>query len=274
MISRLREVRSALFLPASKAGAIAKARTLGADLVILDLEDSVREEGKALARGAAVEAARIGFGPALVAIRVNGSDHEHYEADCAAVRGSAAGLAILPKASSPDQIGSFANDVAKPVLAMVETPGAVLQCAQLAAAPGVAGLIAGTNDLAAELGVGQGGGRAALVTSLQLIVLAARAARIAAFDGVFNAIDDVAGFEAEAEQGRAFGFDGKALIHPSQVEPANCIFAPSAAEIEESLAIVAVAGGGAERFRGRMIEAMHVSEARRSLARAHRGRRC
>lgn len=271
MISQLREVRSALFLPASNARAIAKARTLGADLVILDLEDAVREEDKALARGAAIEAARNGLGAALVAIRVNGSDHEHYEADCAAVRGSAAGLAVLPKASSADQLASFANDVAKPVIAMIETPGAVLKCAELAAVPGLVGLITGTNDLAAELGIGPGGGRTALVTSLQLIVLAARAARIAAFDGVFNAIDDGAGFEAEAEQGRAFGFDGKALIHPSQVEPANRIFAPSAAEIEESLAIVAAAGGGAERFRGRMIEAMHVSEARRALARAHRG---
>lgn len=268
MIAKLRRVRSALFLPASNPRAIAKARGLGADLVILDCEDAVRPEDKDAARAAAVTAAAEGFDDALAAMRVNGTGHPAHDADAAAVRASAADLAILPMAEDPRAVAAFAEAVAKPVCVMIETPAAVLGCAALAAVPGVVGLIAGTNDLCAATGIRVDAGRAGLVTALQTMLLAARAAGIAVFDGVHNRLDDPAGFDAEARQGALFGFDGKALIHPNQIAPANRIFAPTAQEIEDAEALVAAAGEGAARFRGRMVEALHVDEARRLLARA------
>lgn len=266
----MREVRSVLFLPASNPRAIEKARGLGADMVVLDLEDAVRDEDKARARVAAVEAAAEGLAGALVAIRVNAVARAEHEADCAAVRGSAADVAILPMVSAPEEVARFASAVGKPVLAMVETSRAVLGAGAIAAVPGVVGLIAGTNDLCAETGIGGGDARAGLITALQTMVLAARAAGVAVFDGVYNRLDDAAGFEAEVRQGVMFGFDGKALIHPDQVEPANRVFSPSAAQIEEAEALVAAANGGAERFRGRMVESLHVAQAQRLLARAER----
>lgn len=267
MIERLRGVRSALFLPASSPRAIAKAREIGTDLVILDLEDAVRDEDKDAARDAAVEAVARGFGGALVAIRVNGLDSAHHEADRGAVSGSAADCAVLPMIGDAASLDGFAAAVGKPVLAMIETSAGVLGSAQIAETRGVVGLIAGTNDLCAETGIRNGAGRAGLVTALQTMVLSARAAGIGVFDGVYNRLDDPAGFEAEAEQGVAFGFDGKALIHPDQVAAANRIFAPSDKQIEDAQALVEASGGGAQRFRGRMIEALHVEQARRLLAR-------
>lgn len=268
MIDRLRQVRSALFLPASNPRAIEKARTVGADLVILDLEDAVRDEDKSAARVAAVDAALRGFGKALVAIRVNGTDRAEHEPDCRAVRGSEADLAVLPMVGDLEVLAAFAQGVGKPVLAMIETPNAVLGAAGIARTAGVVGLIAGTNDLCAATGIRNDAGRAGLVTALQTMVLGARAAEVAVFDGVYNRLDDLAGFESEARQGVAFGFDGKALIHPNQVAPANRVFGPSPDEIEEATELVAAAGGGAERFRGRMVETLHVEAARRLLARA------
>ena len=265
---RLRRVRSALFLPASNPRAIARARTIGADLVILDCEDAVPRDAKDDARAAAVEAAREPFGGALVAVRVNGTSDAAHAADLDAVRGSAADLVVLPMAEAPELLAAFAEAVSKPVCAMIETPRAVLGCARLAEAPGVVGLIAGTNDLCAATGIRNEPGRAGLATALQTMLLVARACGVAAFDGVYNRLDDADGFDAEARQGVAWGYDGKALIHPDQVAPANRIFAPSAAAVEEAEALVAAAADGAVRFRGRMVEALHVAEARRLLDRA------
>ena len=264
---RLRAVRSALFLPASNPRAIVRAREVGADLVILDLEDAVRPEDKAAARTAAPAAAAEGFGGALVAIRVNGISSEHHAADVAAVAGSAADFVVLPMIEAAAPLAAFAVSVRKPVLAMIETSRAVLASARIAATPGVVGLIAGTNDLCAQTGIRNEDGRAGLVTALQSMVLSARAADIAVFDGVYNRLDDLRGFEAEARQGVAWGFDGKALIHPDQVAPANRAFSPTSDEVEDAQALIDAAGGGAQRFRGRMIEALHVGQARRVLAR-------
>jgi citrate lyase subunit beta/citryl-CoA lyase len=149
---------------------------------------------------------------------------------------------------------------------MVETAAGVLDAAAIAGE--AAALIAGTNDLAADLGIRPGGGREALVTALQMIVLAARARGIAAFDGVFNRLEDPDGFQAECAQGRAFGFDGKSLIHPNQVDIANRLFGPSEEELQRARRLVAAATGGAERFEGEMVERMHVEQARFLLARA------
>ncbi len=262
--------QTALFLPASNARAIEKARGLAAEMIVLDLEDSVREEDKARAREAAVAAAAEGFGNRLVAIRVNGEDHDCHAADVAAVAGSAADFLVVPKVETT----ALALKVAatgKPVLAMIETPAGVLAAAAIAAVPGVAGLIAGVNDLRATLGVPADSGRAGIGYALQAIVLAARAAGGWALDGVYNALEDEAGLAEDCAAGRLTGFDGKTLIHPNQIAVAARAFGPSEAEIADAEALIAAATGGAERFRGRMIEAMHVEQARTLRARGGRG---
>jgi (3S)-malyl-CoA thioesterase len=262
----LRLCRSILFLPASNPQAIEKARTLAADMVVLDLEDSVREEDKAAAREAAVAATREGFGGPAVAIRVNPAGTPHYGEDVVAVRESVADYVILAKAESAKQVIDSAWLMQKPLLAMVETPRAVIDAAAIA--PAVKALIAGTNDLAAALGLPLAAGRGGFVFALQRIVLAARAAGVAVFDGVYNQLEADAGLVAECEQGRAWGFDGKSVIHPSQIETVNRIFSPTAEELAAARRLVEAATGGAERHEGRMIEAMHVDQARALIAKA------
>ncbi|MDO6414969.1 CoA ester lyase [Sphingomonas sp. BIUV-7] len=264
-------VRSALFLPASNARAIAKARTLAADLVILDLEDAVPEEAKEDALYAAIAAAEEGGFPGLLAIRINGSGtrwHKH-EVSLIAEAG-VADLIVVPKAESAKGIAALAANLERPLLAMIETPAGVLNATAVAAAQGVAGLIVGPNDLAAGLRLPEGAPRASLSYALQAVVLAARAAGVIALDGVWNRLDDADGFATECRDGRLLGFDGKTLIHPSQIEPCNRLFAPDEAELEEAGALIAAATGGAERFRGRMVETLHVEAAKRLLARAGR----
>jgi citrate lyase subunit beta/citryl-CoA lyase len=266
MPTDLRLCRSLLFLPASNPRAIEKARGLDADMIFLDLEDAVKPEDKAAAREAAVAAAEKGFGGRPVAIRINKLGDPWHDADLEAVKASAADYAILPKVQNGREMERVKLRAGKPVLAMIETAGGVLDSARIA--PFAAGLIAGTNDLSADLGLPAGGERRGLAHSLQAIVLAARAAQVAAFDGVYNRLEDSGGLEAECAEGRAFGFDGKTLIHPNQIAAANRIFGPSEDEVEAARRLVAAATGGAERFEGRMIEAMHVEEARRLIARA------
>ncbi len=264
----LRLCRSLLFLPASNARAIEKARNLPADMVILDLEDAVREEDKAMARDQAVAAALHGFDGRVTAIRINAVGSPHHGSDMLAARQAHVPYVILPKAETPKDIHDTKAVCERPVIAMVETAAAVLGVGELAAA--CAGLIAGTNDLSADLGIPTDSGRAGLVLSLQRTLLAARAARIPAFDGVYNRLENDAGLAAEADEGRRYGFDGKSVIHPSQIDTVNRIFSPSEAELEAATALVEAASGGAQRHDGRMIEEMHVAQARRLLARARR----
>ena len=265
----LQHVRSALYLPASNARALEKARTLAADMVILDLEDSVKEEDKAAARSAAVAAGAGKWRPSVLAVRINGTGSRWHQEDLAALRHAARiDLIVLPKVEDPLEAVRIAGAATQPLLAMIETPAGLYAARDIAGVNGVAGLIAGTNDLAAELRLPPGSGRTGLALALQTIVLAARAGGGIALDGVYNRLDDPEGLAAECAEGRAFGFDGKTLIHPSQIEPANRIFGPSEAELEEARALIEAHGGGAERFRGRMIEAMHVGEAKRLIARA------
>jgi len=259
--------RAALFLPASNPRALAKARTLDCDMLILDLEDAVPDTDKDAARAAAIAAVTEGFGEKLVAIRLNGSGTAWHQADVAALAVSAAALVVIPKVEDAGTIAGIAAALGKSVYAMIETPAGLLAATTIAAADGVAGLIAGTNDLAHELRLPAAVGRTGLALALQTIVLAARAAGIVALDGVWNKLDDIAGLEAECAEGRAFGFDGKTLIHPNQIAAANAAFAPTEAEIEEARALLEAATGGAQRFRGRMVEAMHVASARAILAR-------
>ena len=257
-------VRSLLFLPASNPRAIARAREAGADLVVLDLEDAVKPEDKVLARAAAVDAVREPW-PMPVAIRLNGIASDWFDDDVAAVADSNADLVVLPRAESADAIRAAWQGVQRTMLAMIETAAGVL--AAPAIAKEAAALIAGTNDLSADLRLPPDAGRGPLQMALQSIVLAGRAAGIAVFDGVFNGLDDAEGFLAQAEEGYRLGFDGKSLIHPDQVELCDQAFAPTEAQIERARRLLAAATGGAERFEDRMIERMHVEAAERLLAR-------
>jgi len=268
MKTDLRLCRSILFLPASNGRAIEKARGLPADMIILDCEDAVKPEDKAAARIAAVEAVAEGFGDRLSVIRMNGHGTQHYEEDILAFRHSEASFVIVPKAEDHHQVEDAAGLLGKPVLAMIETASGVLNAPAIA--PRTAGLIVGTNDLSADLGIALGAGRAGLVHSLQMVVLAARAAGVAAFDGVHNKLEDEDGLARQCEQAKDFGFDGKSLIHPAQIDTANRIFSPGPEEVDAAKRLIAAATGGAERYEGRMIEAMHVDQARALLAKARR----
>jgi citrate lyase subunit beta/citryl-CoA lyase len=259
--------RTALFLPASNPRAIAKARTLDADLVILDLEDAVRDEQKAEARAAAVAAVAEGFGPRLCAVRINGVESGFHGEDVEAVGRSMADYVVLPKVETAADALRVADELDKPLIAMIETPRGVLAAAEIAATSGVHGLIAGTNDLRAQLGIPAGASRDGISLALQTIVLAARVGGGWAIDGVYNALDDAEGLAAECRHGRSLGFDGKALIHPNQIPVAEAAFGPSQAEIDEARALLDAFTGGAERFRDRMIEAMHIDQARTLIER-------
>ena len=265
--------RTALFLPASNPRAIEKARGLAVDMVILDLEDAVKEADKEGARDAACVAAATYPGK-LVGIRANAKDSDHWKDDLKAIRESEADYVVVPKVEAPDAITWAAYYSKKPVLAMIETPAGVMNVAQLASTQSwgveLAGLIMGTNDLAVGLKLPPAAGRAPMHLCFQLAILSARARDIWVLDGVFNALDDAAGFEAECVEGRNLGFDGKTLIHPNQVEMASRVYSPNEQDIAEAEALIAASTGGAERYRDRMIEEMHVDAAKALLARAAR----
>jgi citrate lyase subunit beta/citryl-CoA lyase len=258
-------MRSILFLPASNPRAIAKARESAADLVVLDLEDAVRPDDKDEARRAAVEAVSSSW-PMPVAIRVNGVGSEWHSLDVDAVARAKCNFAVLPRATSGHLVRSLREALYKPVLAMVETAAGVLAAADIASE--AAALIAGTNDLRTDLRLPLDATREPISAALQLIVLAARAHGIPAFDGVYNRLSDLDGFIAECMHGRSLGFDGKSLIHPDQIGPCNEAFGPSEDDVESARRLVEAFSGGAERFEDRMIERMHVEAARRVLERA------
>jgi citrate lyase subunit beta/citryl-CoA lyase len=267
VIADLSAVRSVLFLPASNPRAIAKARQSAADLVILDLEDAVRREDKGNARKAAIAAVADDW-RMPVAIRLNGVGTEWHSLDVDAAARSKAQFVVLPRATSAHLTREARKAVGKPLLAMIETAAGVLAAAEIAHE--CAALIAGTNDLAADLRLPQGAGRGPMQLALQTVVLAARAAGIPAIDGVFNNLKDLDGFSIEADAGRQLGFDGKSLIHPDQIDPCNRAFSPSDVEIDRAERLVQAFSGGAERFEDEMIERMHVEAAQRVLQRAGR----
>ena len=258
-------IRSILFLPASNPRAIAKARESAADLVVLDLEDAVKPEDKDMARAAAVDAVADDW-PMPVAIRINGRRSEWYGLDLLAMAHSKAQFIVIPRAESKHELHDARSHSGRPVAAMIETARGVIAAASIAEE--ATALIAGTNDLRADLRLPLDSTREPISTALQLIMLAARAAGIPAFDGVFNKLTDPEGFAAECEDGRRLGFDGKSLIHPDQIEPCNRLFGPSELEVARARKLVEAFSGGAERFEDAMIERMHVEAARRVLARA------
>lgn len=261
--------RSLLYVPGSNARALEKAAGLPADMLIVDLEDAVPADRKIEAREAMRAAVTAGFPGKRVAVRVNATGTAEQPDDIAAIAGLTLDAVVLPKVDAPSDLDPL-RGVGLPVFAMIETPTAIYAARDIAADPAVAGLIAGLNDLAHELKLPGGMDRGAMSHAIQAIVLAARAGGVWGFDGVYNAIDGAAGFAAEAAEGRRLGFDGKTLIHPSQVDPCNAAFAPSEREIAAAEALVAAATGGAQRHDGRMIEDMHVAAARMLLERAGR----
>lgn len=265
--------RSVLFVPASNARALDKARSLDCDAVVIDLEDAVGPAEKDAARASALAALPAFAGRA--AVRINGPDTPWGQADLAALTGTDALAVVLPKAGSVDQV-RWARGAGRPVWVMIETLGGVLNLAAIAAEPGVEALVLGQNDLAAEMNARPGADRTPLNLAMSLIVTTARYRGQVALDGVFNAFRDGEGFDAECRQGRAFGFHGKTLIHPSQIAPANAAFGPSDAEIAWARKVVeAYAAPGAEdagvlTVDGEMIERLHLEQARRILDRAGR----
>ncbi len=264
MAANLFDQRALLFLPASNPRAIAKARGSRAEMVILDLEDAVRDEDKATARDAAVVAVAEPW-RMPVGIRVNGLGTRWFANDVAALAASRADFAVVPMVATPDAVNAVREKCAMPVLAMIETAAGVLAAPSIAHQ--AAGLIVGQNDLVADLKLPTGAGRRPLQFALQSIVLAARAAGKPVFDGVYNRLDDPQGLTAECTEARRLGFDGKTLIHPDQIEACLAAFAPSPEAIARAQRLVEAASGGAERFEGAMVEAMHVAAAKRLLAR-------
>jgi citrate lyase subunit beta/citryl-CoA lyase len=260
--------RSLLFLPASNARAIEKVRGLDCDMVILDLEDAVPEALKGGARAAIGPAFAEGFGKRISAVRINGSGAHHHVEDLNAVRSADAHYVVLPKVERRSEIEAVRGATGLHVIAMIESPLGVANARDIATAEGVAGLFMGNNDLRHDLRIPLGADRSGLMLAMQQVILAARIAGIAVFDGVFNRLDDTEAFAAECREGRALGFDGKTLIHPNQIAAANAIFGASPEELVQARALIAAASGGAERHDGKMVEAMHVAQARALLERA------
>lgn len=275
-----RLIRSALFVPASKPRAIEKAAHVGADLLILDLEDAVGPEEKTDARAIVEDAMRSWESSgAIRAVRINALETEWGAAD---LRSAArADAIILPKVEQVGDLHAARSALSShgssiPIWAMVETPRALLALNAIASAvgTGLAGLIAGTNDLSKELRCSLEHDRLALVPHLVNMVCAARARGLYVLDGVYNHFRDPKGFRAEAEQGRALGFDGKTLIHPGQVDLAHLYFGPTARDLEQAAKVVAAfadpdnAGKGVISLDGNMVERLHLEAARALLSTA------
>lgn len=276
-------LRSVLYMPGSNERALKKAEELPADALILDLEDAVAPAAKAEARERVCAAAASGvYAPRLVTIRVNGLATEWHADDLRAAAAAGPDAVVVPKVESAQDVRTVeaallaAGAPAHTRLwAMLETPGAVLRAAEIAAAGArLSVLVMGTNDLAKELSAELVPGRTPLLASLSMCLLAARATGRAIVDGVFNDVRDPEGFEAECAQGRQLGFDGKTLIHPGQLEASNRVFAPSPEEVDHARRVIDAfqeaerAGSGVATLDGRMIENLHVDTARRVLAMA------
>jgi len=272
--------RSCLYMPGANSKALEKAKTLAADVLIFDLEDAVAPEAKETAREqVAAKVKAGGYGKREIIVRVNGLATPWGRDDIAAACAARPEGILAPKVESGAQVreldaeltvAGFAKDAL--LWANIETPRAILNIAEIAAASKdtrLAGFVMGLNDLAKETRALQRPGRAAFQTALAMGVMAARAEGLIAIDGVFNDIADTIGFEAECRQALEFGYDGKTLIHPSQVETANTVFAPSPEEIARARAIIAAfalpenAGKGVIKVDGRMAELLHMYEAQR-----------
>jgi citrate lyase subunit beta/citryl-CoA lyase len=281
----IRPRRSVLYMPGSNARALEKAKTLAADGVILDLEDAVAPDAKAIARDQVVAAVKAGgFGPREVFIRINGLDTPWTAEDLTAAAAAAPDAILIPKISTPDQLqliaarllGMHTNHRVR-IWAMIETPTAIFNVREIARAATdaetrLAGFVLGLNDVAKETRARQVPGRAPMVPWIATCILAAREFGIDILDGVYNDIANADGFAAECAQARDFGFDGKTLIHPNQIEACHAAFSPGADEVAQARKMIAAfdqpenKGKGVVQIDGRMVERMHAEMARRTVA--------
>ena len=271
--------RSVLYMPSSNVKALEKAKSIPCDAIIFDLEDAVAPDAKPAARDQAAAAATSGeYGHRELTIRCNALSTPWGADDIAAAGAARPSAVVIPKVASTAELEVVASalDAAggsdTMIWAMVETPTAIFDVRAIAAHPRVAVLVMGTNDLAKEILAPLVPGRANLTSYLATAVLAAREAGKVILDGVYNDIADADGFAAECRQGVEMGFDGKTLIHPTQVDPANSAWSPTADEVELSRRVIAAyteaeaEGRGVITVDGKMIEHLHVANARRVLA--------
>lgn len=285
MTAAIRPRRSVLYMPGANPRAMEKARTLAADALILDLEDSVAPDVKAEARHLTAETvAKGGFGAREIAIRCNAIGSAWATDDIAMIARSGAGAVLIPKVGSADELATVRAFLAKhdapaglALWAMIETPLGILNVQAIARAARherypLTVLVLGTNDLAKETRAALVKGRQPMLAWLSAAVIAGRAYDLDVIDGVYNAFQDQDGFHEECLQGRTLGMDGKTVIHPTQIAIANEVFGPSAEEVAAAEKIVAVfekpenAGKGAISLDGRMVELLHRDMARRTLA--------
>lgn len=278
----LRPRRSVLYMPGANERALEKAKTIDADALILDLEDSVSPDAKEQGRENVCAAVRSGeYGHRELAIRVNSIGTQWHDDDIRAAAAAGPDAILVPKVESAEQVRSLvaAMDAAgapasTQLWAMIETPVALLHAEEIAAAhERLTVIVMGTNDIVNEtFGLHVPGRNPLVLTALSWTLLAVRAAGKMIVDGVYNDVKDAEGFDAEARQGREMGFDGKTLIHPSQVEPANLAFSPSeedvtrASEMIETFDEAKAAGKGVVTYNGKMVEELHIRDARRILA--------
>jgi citrate lyase subunit beta / citryl-CoA lyase len=277
----IRPRRSALYMPASNQKAIDKARTLACDAVILDLEDAVAPDAKETARAQAIAAVKAGgFGRREVIIRVNGLDTPWGEDDLKAAAEAGPDAVLVPKINDGADVARYDGRLSHApsrtrLWTMIETCRCLFHLEGIAAAAKTSRLdcwVMGTNDLAKEMGARLTGAREPFLGALGLSVAAAKAYGLAILDGVYNGIDDAEGFERQCEQGLQFGFDGKTLIHPNQVDPCNRVFTPSDAEVAFARAVIAAfalpenAAKGAIRVEGKMAERLHLVQAEKLVA--------
>ncbi len=279
-MSNMRPRRSVLYMPAANERALDKAKSIPADALIFDLEDAVSPDAKPDARRNAVAAARSGeYGNKEITIRCNGLETQWGADDLTAAAMAGVSAVVIPKINSVREVEAVSSALATAgapgsmkIWAMIETPTAIFDVRAIAAHPRVQTLVMGTNDLAKELRATQIRGRAPLMHHLATALLAAREAGKIILDGVFNDIKDADAFRDECLQGAQMGFDGKTLIHPSQVEIANDVWAPTADEVDYAQRVIAAfeeataEGRGVITVDGRMIENLHVDNARRVLA--------
>jgi citrate lyase subunit beta / citryl-CoA lyase len=277
-MSDLRPRRSVLYMPSSNAKALDKAKSIPCDAIIFDLEDAVAPDAKPDARGAAAAAVQSGeYGSRELTIRCNGLATPWGAEDIAVAGAARPSAVVIPKVGSRAEVDTVAaaldaaGGTETAIWAMIETPTAIFDVREIASHPRVAVLVMGTNDLAREIGAPQIPGRGNLTPYLATAVLAAREAGKVILDGVYNDVRDTEGFSTECRQGVEMGFDGKTLIHPGQVDPCNAAWSPTDDEVDyarrviEAFSAAETEGRGVITVDGRMIENLHVANARRTL---------
>ena len=277
--------RSVLYMPGTNARALEKAKTLAADCLILDLEDSVAPDAKETAREQVAVAVRGGgYGPREIIVRINGLDTDWSGEDFRAIAAAGPNAILVPKVSTPEDVQAAHTALAETgapdqttLWAMMETPLAMLNAQRIAATTAAPGnrltcFVMGTNDLAKETGAILTGDRLAMLSWLSMCVAAAKAYGLAIIDGVYNDFRDENGLKAECQHGRGLGMDGKTLIHPGQIAPCNDIFAPAPGDLEWSRKILSAfdlpenISKGVISVDGRMVERLHEEIARRTVA--------